>query len=56
VALAYPRARVRAGYPELAGARPVQRSLYADPEMEYHEAVQFYQHDIDWANRLILGD
>ena len=29
---------------------------FADPEQEYHEAVQFYKHDVDWANRLILGD
>ena len=24
--------------------------------MEYHEALQFYQHPMEWANRLILGD
>ena len=35
---------------------PVQRSLFADPEMEYHEAVKFYLHDVDWSNRMILGD
>ena len=34
----------------------VQRDLFADPQQEYGEAVQFYQHDVDWANRLILGD
>ena len=34
----------------------VQRSLFADPELEYQQAVQFYEHDMDWANRLILGD
>ena len=34
----------------------VQRDLFADPEQDYQEAVQFYQHDVDWANRLILGD
>jgi len=34
----------------------VQRSLFADPELEYHKEVQFYQHDVDWANRMILGD
>lgn len=34
----------------------VQRDLFADPEQPYREAVQFYQHDVDWANRLILGD
>lgn len=34
----------------------VQRDLFADPAQPYREAVQFYQHDVDWANRLILGD
>jgi adenine-specific DNA-methyltransferase len=41
---------------KLAQRQPLQRSLFADPEMEYHQAVQFYEHDVDWANRLILGD
>ena len=40
----------------IAARQDVQRSLWADPEQEYHEAVQFYQHDVDWANRLVLGD
>ena len=39
-----------------AGRQDVQRELFADPQQEYHEAVQFYQHDVDWSNRLILGD
>lgn len=34
----------------------VQRNLFADPQLEYQEAVQFYQHDVDWSNRMILGD
>lgn len=34
----------------------VQRSLFADPQLPYQQAVQFYRHDIDWTNRLILGD
>ena len=34
----------------------VQRSLFGDPEQAYHEAVQFYRHDVDWTNRMILGD
>lgn len=34
----------------------VQRSLFADPQHDYAKAVQFYRHDIDWANRMILGD
>lgn len=33
-----------------------QINLFADPELPLHQAVQFYQHDIDWTNRLILGD
>ena len=41
---------------KLAQRQPMQRSLWADPELEYRRAVQFYQHDVDWANRLILGD
>ena len=42
----------------LASARrtDVQRDLFADPEMEYREAVKFYMHDVDWSNRLVLGD
>jgi len=39
-----------------ARRKDVQRNLFADPELEYQEEVQFYQHDVDWANRLILGD
>ena len=34
----------------------MERDLFADPQQEYAEAVQFYQHDVDWANRMILGD
>lgn len=34
----------------------IQPSLFADPELPYQKEVQFYQHDVDWANRLILGD
>ncbi len=34
----------------------VQRSLFGDPQLDYARAVQFYQHDVDWANRMILGD
>jgi adenine-specific DNA-methyltransferase len=41
---------------KVAARESVQRSLFADPQQEYREAVQFYQHDVDWANRMILGD
>ncbi|MGA2541604.1 MAG: site-specific DNA-methyltransferase [Verrucomicrobiota bacterium] len=34
----------------------VQRELFADPQQSYAEAVQFYKYDVDWSNRLILGD
>jgi adenine-specific DNA-methyltransferase len=34
----------------------VERDLFADPQHEYAQAVQFYQHNVDWANRMILGD
>ncbi|RLB82012.1 MAG: site-specific DNA-methyltransferase [Deltaproteobacteria bacterium] len=33
-----------------------QMELFADPQLPLHQAVQFYQHDVDWTNRLILGD
>ena len=36
--------------------RDVQRDLFADPQHDYAKAVQFYRHDVDWANRMILGD
>lgn len=41
---------------KVAARQDVARDLFADPEQEYREAVQFYQHGVDWANRLILGD
>ena len=41
---------------KIAARENVQRNLFADPQQEYNEAVQFYQHDVEWANRLILGD
>lgn len=34
----------------------VQRDIFADTEMDYTKAIQFYKHSIDWTNRLILGD
>jgi adenine-specific DNA-methyltransferase len=40
----------------VAARQDVQRDLFADPQLEYQQAVQFYQHDVDWANRMILGD
>jgi hypothetical protein len=34
----------------------MNRDLFADPGHDYAKAVQFYQHDMDWANRMILGE
>jgi len=39
-----------------AARQDVTRDLFADPKLTYAQAVRFYQHDMDWANRLILGD
>ena len=41
---------------KVAARQDVPRNLFTDPEQEYREAVQFYQHDVEWANRLILAD
>ncbi|MBI3734304.1 MAG: site-specific DNA-methyltransferase [Chloroflexi bacterium] len=41
---------------KLALREPLQRSLFADPELEYRKEIQFYQHNVSWSNRLILGD
>ena len=41
---------------KVAERENVQRELFADPQQEYHKALEFYQHDVEWANRLILGD
>jgi adenine-specific DNA-methyltransferase len=40
----------------IAHREDVQRGLFADPDQEYREAVQFYRHKMDWTNRMILGD
>ena len=40
----------------VAARQDVRRGLWADPQQAYHEAVQFYKHDVEWSNRLILGD
>ena len=36
--------------------KDVQRTLFGAPQLDYAKAVQFYRHDVDWTNRLILGD
>ena len=32
------------------------RSLFADSELDPAKDLQFYQHPMDWANRIVLGD
>jgi adenine-specific DNA-methyltransferase len=39
-----------------AARQDITRDLFADPKLDYARAVRFYQHEMDWANRLILGD
>jgi len=34
----------------------VQRTLFSDPQFSIDQELAFYQHEMDWANRLILGD
>jgi len=41
---------------KVLGWEDVQRDFFADPQLEYQKAVQFYQHDVDGSNRMILGD
>src|SRR5258708_2100299 len=38
---------------KVAAREDVNRSLFADPEQEYNEAVQVYKHDVDRSNRPI---
>lgn len=41
---------------KIAARQDVTRDLFADPQQDYHQAVQFYRHEMDWSNRLVLGD
>ncbi len=33
-----------------------QERLFAEPELGMDKQIEFYKHEMDWANRLILGD
>jgi hypothetical protein len=52
----HPRARDAQAILKVAAREDVYRFPFADPEQEYNGAVQFFKHDVDWSNRLILGD
>lgn len=41
---------------KILSRQDAQRDLFADPQLEYNKAVKFYEYDVEWANRLILGD
>jgi adenine-specific DNA-methyltransferase len=42
----------------LAAARKEepQLALFGDPQLERDKELAFYEHEVDWSNRLILGD
>ena len=33
-----------------------QLRLFADPDLPFDKRIEFYQHEMDWTNRIILGD
>lgn len=33
-----------------------QLPLFGETELKPHEQIEFYRHDVNWANRLVLGD
>ena len=33
-----------------------QLRLFGDPDLPFDKRIEFYQHEMDWTNRLILGD
>lgn len=33
-----------------------QLGLFGDPELDRSMAIEFYEHEMDWVNRMILGD
>ena len=35
---------------------PVQLSLFGETPLPADQQIEFYKHDVNWANRLILGD
>jgi len=36
--------------------RERQLKLFAEPDLPLDRRIEFYQHEVEWANRLILGD
>src|SRR5258708_20830365 len=53
----HPKALVEALRAEKAGGAEAQLSLWGDFNgIQFDELVEFYQHEQNWSNRLILGD
>ena len=40
----------------VAKKKDLQGSLFGADELDESAELEFYQHDVDWKNRLILGD
>ena len=40
----------------VAARQDINRDLFADPQYDSQQAIEFYRHEMDWCNRLILGD
>jgi adenine-specific DNA-methyltransferase len=36
--------------------QPLQLELFGETPLPVHQQIEFYQHEVGWANRLILGD
>lgn len=36
--------------------KTLQLKLFAEPDLSLDKRIEFYRHEMDWANRLILGD
>lgn len=39
-----------------ARREPAQLDLFADPHLDRSQKIESYQHSVDWANRMVLGD
>ena len=40
---------------KIAARKDVSRDLFADPQLGYHHAVQFYRHEVDWSTASFLA-
>ena len=47
---------IDAGLLKVAAREAVQREMFTDPELEYKQAIQLFQHAVDWSNRMNLRE